>query len=216
MDFKYNKQQAVALFRKWYISSNKNKYAPYDFEQVSDLTELMMSEMSDVLQFYLNAQEKVFRGKLPILYIRNGDIYTFSSQFMYMDDNTIVSLNTSGCLAVGNSRMEVFKNYLVAITECIDYRQHNRIEYNDYCHYLHIYDYLAKECLVSEITNRLKSLGWTIGHKYHNNSIFIKTNYPSTITIPNQGTIPQSLSIWIEKMNYPMGAREYHSTYGDF
>lgn len=210
---KYNKQNFVALYRKWYIISGKDKFAYYDSEQVSDLSQLLMNELSETLLFYTNLKESAFRGELPIVYIRENDFFKFDSKFIFMD-NTIVSLNTSGCIAFAESKIEAFRRYIIAMIECTDYRHRNNIKHNDHCHYMHIYDYNRKDSPVSEVIDSLKSSEWQLGHEYRSNSIFIKHNYPATISIPNKGIVPQSLSIWIEKMNYPMSARDYYLTYG--
>ena len=211
---KYNKQNFVALYRKWYIISSKDKLAYYDSEQVSDLSQLIISELSEILLFYTNQKALAFRGELPIIYITNKGFYKFNSKFMFVD-NTIVSLNTSGCIAFAESKIEALKKYIITLIECIDYRFRNNLKNNDSCHYLHIYNYDDnKDRPVSDVVNMLKSLGWKLGHKYTNNSIFIKENYLATISIPINGIITQSLSTWVEKMNYPMSSKDYFLTYG--
>ena len=215
MAFKYDKQRTEELFRGWFKVSGKDRRAPYDVEQITQLTDLIESELSEVLLSYIDNPEKTFLGKLPILYLRQGTPAVQGSSFLCFEDNTIISTSTSGCLASGKSRKEAFKNYIIAISECLNYRQLHDYSSKDGWFYLSIKDRKRNNCTVEEVAGMLHDRGWKKAYQCHYNSIYVKKDFPSTITVPNQGIIPPSLALWIEKMNYPVNQRQYYQTYAE-
>ncbi len=210
----FEMQQAIKLYRKWYLISKKDSSQQYDKDQIDDLMDFLMIQSEPVRNYFLSQNIDSYRTEIPMLYVRGKEIKTFPHELMVIK-NSIQSLNMPGCIATGKDINEAYRNYFRALIECTDTRYQNGLGLMNIVHTMNIYNLNSKDMSRNELTKELKDSGWTQEYQGVYNTILFHPKSKITYTIPKHEIIEEGIIFWFRKLQYQIDAKTHRELYTD-
>lgn len=211
---KLNKQNAAILYRKWFVTGNKNPKSNYDKEQVDELTQFHIKEYEGLISSLKNEDNRIFRLTFEILFIKSNSIATISNEVLIIGD-VFQSLNLPGCASFGIDFMDAIKNYFNAVIECLDARFKNGMKPMNSVHTMKFYERNSNDKTYKEVVQMIKECGWSKKYSGTYNDIYLKSGDKVSFTIPKVPVIPSVLVFWYYKHLFQISARQYYENERD-
>lgn len=182
-----------------------NRY--FTKEEIDRYVMFVEEQGNEVIQDAIDQSLPAYRYDFPIFFQKWEYYREFSVDIMFLFTSPqrggiLNAINIPGCMAYGKNKKEGLTNFLRAFFEVEDFRHLNKMyKMNQISFSMQSYIMPPGDIKYNELVNDLMSLGWTLEHKAHYNSILINKNSSKklSITIPNWETIPELLHTLIRK-----------------
>lgn len=202
----FDRQDAIKLYRSWYIEESKSPDAYYDHEQIESMYQYVSKSLATYIKNLIEtATAYAYQIEIPMIYFSASKIEFILNEAL-VAGNSIQSINMAGCMAVGKDLNEAYDNYLYALIECIDVRKRNNITLMQKSYTFQHIDPNIKAIPRIELINELEKSGW-VSHVYClKNEILINPSSNVTYTIPYTDIIEEDMVFWSRKMMFQISA----------
>lgn len=211
-DFKFNKQVATELYRKWFLLSKKNPSHSYDKEQIDDLVAIHKSQIGFLLKQLVEQALHAFRAEIPFLFINDKKFEEFDVEVLVIG-NSIDCLSMPGCMVEAENRNAAFDNLLKAVIQCADARIRNGLWFLNRVFPMKLYDASVQSISSEELIQKLKEDGWNKEYTGAYHTILLKEGSKVTYTIANNSVISSGLHFGYNRLKFLMSGKQYYEMY---
>jgi hypothetical protein len=203
-EFKFDKQQSIELYRKWFLIEKRNRNDYFDSNQIDDLFNLNLKQTNDLIDYYcgdhlillsgesgINQDKPIFRCDFPLLYVDFNNFKKIVVEILVIE-NTIECLNIPGCIVEGIDLKDTFKKFIIAALECFDVRFRNQMFFTNRVYPMKTY-WNFPDINSNEYIEELSNDGWGKIFKCPNYTILLNDSSNVSFTIPNNVTISGNL-----------------------
>ena len=213
VNFNFDEQLPVRLYKKWFLLSKKDQNKPYDKEQIDDLFIALKSQMGEIIEQLIEEELPTFRAQIPFLFINGKQVAEFEVEIFVMG-NTIDCSNIPGCIVEGKNRKVAFDNLLKAIIQCADARTKYGLDILNSVFPMKSYE-IVQSISSSKLIEKLKHQGWTIEYIGAYHTVLLRVGSKVTYTIPNHSEISSSMHFGYHRLQFLMSEEQYREMYDD-